>query len=108
MHKTDIAGDVRRPGRCGLLAVPLTDLVSLARCSARPLSPRYCCRAVPLPSAVVYPRACGLRHSTHVPAIMDVRDAVGDVDEVELDHECGVNDRYTHSSYPVDCSYRRR
>ena len=38
MHKTGIAGDVHRPGRCGLLAVPLTDLVSLARCSARPLS----------------------------------------------------------------------
>ena len=40
-----------------------------------------------------------------MPAIMDFRDAVGDVDEVELDDECGVNDRYTHSSYPVDCSY---
>ena len=47
----------------------------------------------------------GLSHSTHAPAIMDVRDAVGDVDEIKLDDECGVNDRYTHSSYPVDCSY---
>ena len=47
----------------------------------------------------------GLSHSTRAPAIMDVRDAVGDVDEIKLDDECGVNDRYTHSSYPVDCSY---
>ena len=47
----------------------------------------------------------GLSHSTHAPAIMDVRDAVGDVDEIKLDDECGVNDRYTHSDYPVDCTY---
>ena len=47
----------------------------------------------------------GLRHSLHAPAIMDTRDALGDVSYVQLDDECGVNDRYTHSSYPVDCSY---
>ena len=47
----------------------------------------------------------GLSHSLHSPAIMDVRDVVGAVFEVKLDDECGVNDRYTHSSYPVDCSY---
>ena len=47
----------------------------------------------------------GLSHTTHAPAIMDVRDDVGDVYQVKLDDECGVNERYEHSSYPVDCSY---
>ena len=47
----------------------------------------------------------GLRHSLYAPAIMDVTDAMGDVAQVKLDDECGVNDRYTHSSYPVDCNY---
>ena len=51
----------------------------------------------------------GLRHSLHAPAIMDVRmdvrDDVGDIYQVQLDDECGVNDRHSHSSYPVDCSY---
>lgn len=47
----------------------------------------------------------GLSHSLHAPALMDVRDAVGDIYRVKLDDECGVNDRYTHSSYQVDCSY---
>ena len=47
----------------------------------------------------------GLSHSLRSPAIMDTRDAAGAVTSVELDDECGVNDRYTHSSYPVDCNY---
>lgn len=36
---------------------------------------------------------------------MDVRDPVEAVYQVKLDDECGVNDRYTHSSYPVNCNY---
>jgi len=47
----------------------------------------------------------GLSHSLRAPAIMDVRDDVGDIYQVQLDDECGVNDRYSHSSYPVDCNY---
>ena len=31
----------------------------------------------------------GLSHSLHAPAIMDVRDAVGDVTQVKLDDELG-------------------
>ena len=46
-----------------------------------------------------------LGHCTHAPAIIDVREEVEDVWNVWLDYECGVNDRYSHSSCPVECGY---
>ena len=47
----------------------------------------------------------GVRHSTHAPAIMDIGRNRETTYQVKLDDECAVNDRYDHSSYPVDCNY---
>ena len=46
----------------------------------------------------------GARHSDDPPAVMDTGRDRDTIFEPQEDDECAVNDRYSHSSYPVTCN----
>ena len=45
----------------------------------------------------------GVRHSTVSPALMNTARNRTSIYEPQEDDECAVNDRYSHTSYPVTC-----